>query len=55
MMESIDEGSFVLLFHTDRKKWLTRVAKGKKKYDKRHVKKKRDWNREKSRYFRKSS
>ena len=30
MMESIDEGSFVLLFHTDRKKWLTRVAKGKK-------------------------
>ncbi len=29
-MESIDEGSFVLLFHTDRKKWLTRVAKGKK-------------------------
>ena len=31
------------------------VAKGKKKYDKRHVKKTRDWNREKSRYFRKSS
>ena len=31
------------------------VAKGKKQYDKRHVKKKRDWNREKSRYFRKSS
>ena len=31
------------------------VAKGKKKYDKRHTKKTRDWNREKSRYFRKSS
>tara|TARA_B100000965_G_C19485300_1_gene710486 strand:+ start:447 stop:917 length:471 start_codon:yes stop_codon:yes gene_type:complete len=31
------------------------VAKGKKSYDKRHVKKKRDWNREKSRYFRKTS
>jgi len=31
------------------------VAKGKKHYDKRNVKKTRDWNREKSRYFRKSS
>ena len=31
------------------------VAKGKKQYDKREVKKKRDWNREKSRYFRKTS
>ena len=31
------------------------VAKGKKQYDKRHVKKKRDWDREKSRYFRRSS
>ena len=31
------------------------VAKGKKQYDKRHVKKKRDWNRERSRYFRRSS
>ena len=31
------------------------VAKGKKNYDKRQVKKKRDWNREKARYFRKSS
>ena len=31
------------------------VAKGKKQYDKRLVKKKRDWNREKARYFRKSS
>ena len=31
------------------------VAKGKKQYDKRHDKKKRDWNREKARLFRKSS
>ena len=31
------------------------VAKGKKQYDKRHAKKTKDWNREKARYFRKSS
>ena len=31
------------------------VAKGKKHYDKRVTKKNRDWNREKARYFRKSS
>ena len=31
------------------------VAKGKKLYDKRQVKKTRDWNREKARYFRKTS
>ena len=31
------------------------VAKGKKQYDKRHSKKTKDWNREKARYFRKSS
>ena len=31
------------------------VAKGRKQYDKRQVKKQRDWNREKSRYFRKTS
>ncbi len=31
------------------------VAKGKKQYDKRNTKKTRDWNREKNRYFRKSS
>ena len=31
------------------------VAKGKKNFDKRQAKKTRDWNREKSRYFRKSS
>ncbi len=31
------------------------VAKGKKQHDKRLVKKKRDWNREKARFFRKTS
>ena len=31
------------------------IAKGKKQYDKRAVKKDRDWNRDKSRYIRKSS
>ena len=31
------------------------IAKGKKKYDKRETKKKRDWNRNKARYIRKSS
>ena len=31
------------------------VAKGKKQYDKRQTIKRRDWNRDKSRYFRKSS
>ena len=31
------------------------VAKGKKKYDKRQALKRKDWNRDKARYFRKSS
>ena len=31
------------------------VAKGKREYDKRQSKKKKDWNREKARFFRKSS
>ena len=31
------------------------VAKGKRQYDKRQVKKRRDWNRERARYFRKTS
>ena len=31
------------------------VAKGKREYDKRHVKKKKDWIREKARFFRKTS
>tara|TARA_B100000678_G_scaffold267013_1_gene252300 strand:+ start:792 stop:1262 length:471 start_codon:yes stop_codon:yes gene_type:complete len=44
-----------LYFKKGKAKVEIAVAKGKKKYDKRHVKKRRDWNREKSRYFRKSS
>ena len=31
------------------------VAKGKKQYDKRQALKRKDWNRDKARYFRKSS
>jgi SsrA-binding protein len=31
------------------------VAKGKKEYDKRHSKKEKDWNRDKARFFRKTS
>ena len=31
------------------------ISKGKKQYDKRETKKKRDWNRDKARFFRKSS
>jgi len=44
-----------LYFKKGKAKVEIAVAKGKKQYDKRHVKKKRDWNREKSRYFRRSS
>ena len=31
------------------------LPKGKREFDKRHVKKKRDWYREKARFFRKTS
>ena len=44
-----------LYFKKGKAKVEIAVAKGKKKYDKRQVKKKRDWDREKARYFRKSS
>ena len=44
-----------LYFKKGKAKVEIAVAKGKKQYDKRQLKKKRDWNREKSRYFRKSS
>ena len=44
-----------LYFKKGKAKVELAVAKGKKLYDKRNVKKTRDWNREKSRYFRKSS
>jgi len=44
-----------LYFKKGKAKIEIAVAKGKKEYDKRNVKKKRDWNREKSRFFRKTS
>ena len=45
----------MLYFKKGRAKVEIAVAKGKRQYDKRHVKKKRDWNREKARLFRKTS
>ena len=44
-----------LYFKKGRAKIEIAVAKGKRHYDKRQVKKKRDWNREKARIFRKTS
>jgi len=44
-----------LYFKNGKAKVEIAVAKGKKHFDKRHVKKKRDWEREKARFFRKSS
>ena len=44
-----------LYFRKGKAKVEIAFAKGKKQYDKREVKKKRDWNRERARYFRKSS
>ena len=44
-----------LYFKKGKAKIEIAVAKGKREYDKRQVKKKRDWNREKARFFRKSS
>ena len=44
-----------LYFKKGKAKVEIAVAKGKKQYDKRNTKKTRDWNREKARYYRKSS
>tara|TARA_B100000686_G_C16268787_1_gene702972 strand:- start:154 stop:624 length:471 start_codon:yes stop_codon:yes gene_type:complete len=44
-----------LYFKKGRAKVQIAVAKGKKQHDKRHAIKKRDWNREKAKFFRKSS
>ena len=44
-----------LYFKKGRAKIEIAVAKGKRHYDKRQVKKKKDWNREKARFFRKTS
>ncbi|MDC0163536.1 SsrA-binding protein SmpB [Candidatus Pelagibacter sp.] len=56
----INEEGFTLIptkmyFKKGKAKMEIAVAKGKKQFDKRHTKKTRDWNREKARYFRKSS
>ena len=60
LMGRINREGFTLIptklyFKRGKAKVEIAVAKGKKQYDKRQVKKSRDWNREKSRYFRKSS
>ena len=44
-----------LYFKKGKAKVEIAVAKGKKHYDKRHTIKKRDWERERARYFRKTS
>ena len=44
-----------MYFKKGRAKIEIGIAKGKKLYDKRNAKKTRDWNREKARYFRKTS
>ena len=44
-----------LYFKKGKAKIEIAVAKGKRQYDKRQVKKRRDWNRERSKYFRKTS
>ena len=60
LIGSINEDGFTLIptkmyFKKGKAKIEIAVAKGKKHYDKRLTKKTRDWNREKARYFRKSS
>ena len=44
-----------LYFKKGKAKIEIAVAKGKKQYDKRETKKKRDWNKERARFFRRSS
>ena len=44
-----------LYFKKGKAKIEIAVAKGKKQYDKRYTKKKKDWDRERARFFRKSS
>ena len=60
LIGKINQEGFTLIptkmyFKKGKAKLEIAVAKGTKQYDKRHSKKTRDWNREKSRYFRKSS
>ena len=60
LVGKINEDGFSLIptkmyFKKGKAKIEIAVAKGKKQYDKRYAKKTKDWNREKARYFRKSS
>ena len=60
LMGKVNQEGFTLIptkmyFKKGRAKIEIAVAKGKKQHDKRQTKKTRDWNREKARYFRKSS
>ena len=60
LMGRINREGFTLIptklyFKKGKAKVEIAVAKGKKQYDKRQTKKKKDWNREKARLFRKSS
>ena len=60
LIGKINEDGFTLVptkmyFKKGKAKLEIAVAKGKKQHDKRNTKKTRDWNREKARYFRKSS
>tara|TARA_Y100001970_G_scaffold205703_1_gene250500 strand:- start:1011 stop:1481 length:471 start_codon:yes stop_codon:yes gene_type:complete len=60
LIGSVNEDGLTLIptkmyFKKGKAKVEIAIAKGKKQYDKRLTKKKRDWDREKARYFRKSS
>ena len=60
LIGKVNEDGFTLVptkmyFKKGKAKIEIAVAKGKKNFDKRNTKKARDWNREKARYFRKSS
>ena len=60
LIGKINKGGFTLIptkmyFKKGKAKIEIAVAKGKRQHDKRQVKKKQDWDREKARYFRKTS
>ena len=60
LMGRINREGFTLIptklyFKKGKAKVEIAVSKGKKQYDKRETKKKRDWNRDRARFFRKSS
>ena len=60
LIGKVNQEGFTLIptkmyFKKGRAKIEIAVAKGKKQFDKRYAKKTKDWNREKARYFRKSS